>query len=63
MRFGKKYKSFAESLGIIFKYYISNPVKNIEIKGKGKIYLNYRLKTISLPIFNQYYKMFYKFWF
>lgn len=60
LSFGEKYKSFAESLGIIFKDYISNPVKSIEIKGKGKIYLNYRLKTVSSPIFNQYYEMFYK---
>ena len=60
MSFCEKYKSFAESLGIIFKDYISNPVKSIEIKGKGKIYLNYRFKTVSSPIFNQYYEMFYK---
>jgi LAGLIDADG DNA endonuclease family len=60
MSFDEKYKSFAESLGIIFKDYISNPVKTIEIKGKDKIYLNYRLKTVSSPIFNQYYEMFYK---
>src|ERR1700733_9868589 len=47
MSFGEKYKSFAESLGITFKNYISNPVKSIKIKGKDKIYLNYRLKTVS----------------
>ena len=45
MSFGEKYKSFAESLGNIFKDDISNPVKNIEIKGKDKIYINYRLKN------------------
>jgi len=61
MSFGEKYKSFAESLGIIFKDYMSNPVKSIEVKGKNKVYINYRLKTNSLPIFNQYYEMFYKF--
>lgn len=61
MSFGEKYKSFAENLGVIFKDYISNPVKSIEIKGKNKVYTNYRLKTKSLSIFNQYYEMFYKF--
>lgn len=60
MSFGEKYKSFAENLGIIFKDYMSNPVKSIKIKGKDKIYINYRLKTVSSPIFNQYFEMFYK---
>lgn len=58
MSFGAKYKSFAESLGNIFKDYMSNPVKSIEIKNKN--YINYRLKTVSSPIFNQYYEIFYK---
>jgi hypothetical protein len=57
----KIYGSAAESLGIIFKDYMSNHVKSLQIKGKNKVYTNYRLKTNSLPIFNQYYEMFYKF--
>jgi LAGLIDADG DNA endonuclease family protein len=40
---------------------MSNPVKVIEIKGKDKIYKNFRLKTKSLPLFNQYHEMFYIF--
>lgn len=40
---------------------MNNPVKTIEIKGKNKVYKNYRLKTISLPLFNQYHDMFYKY--
>jgi|SRR6266487_2420998 len=40
---------------------MNNPIKTIEIKGKNKIYQNYRLKTISLPLFNQYHNMFYKY--
>jgi len=40
---------------------MSNHVKSLQIKGKNKVYTNYRLKTNSLPIFNQYYEMFYKF--
>jgi len=40
---------------------MSNPVKSIKIKGKDKTYINYKLKTVSSPIFNQYYEMFYKF--
>jgi len=47
MSFGQNYKSFAESIGILFNEYMNNPVKVIEIKGKNKIYQNYRLKTIS----------------
>jgi|SRR5580704_2449106 hypothetical protein len=61
MSFGEKYKNFAESLGFIFKDYMSNHVKSLQIKGKNKVYTNYRLKTNSLPIFNQYYEIFYKF--
>ncbi len=60
MSFGTKYKKFAESIGILFKDYMNTPVKDINLKIKDKIYVNYRLKTKSLPIFNQYHDMFYK---
>jgi hypothetical protein len=40
---------------------MSNPVKTTEVKGKTKNYINYRLKTRSLPVFVQYYNLFYKF--
>ena len=60
MSFGEKYKSLAFHIGDLFQDYISNPVKTIEIKGKNKVYINYRLKTKSLPVFNFYYEMFYK---
>jgi hypothetical protein len=59
--FGQKYQSFAESLGTLFKDYMSNPVKALEIKVKDKTYTNFRLKTRSLPLFNQYHDMFYVF--
>ena len=61
MSFGEKYKSLALHIGDLFKEYMSNPVKTIEIKGINKVYINYRLKTKTLSIFNQYYEMFYKF--
>jgi len=61
MSFGENYKDFAESLGILFKDYMNNPIKVVEIKGKNKVYQNFRLKTISLPLFNYYHKMFYKY--
>jgi LAGLIDADG DNA endonuclease family len=57
--FGKKYESFALYLGELFKEFMSNPVKALEIKGKNKNYINYRLKTKSLPIFLPYFSMFY----
>ena len=60
MSFGTKYKKFAESIGILFKDYMSTPVKDINLKIKDKIYVNYRLKTKSLTIFNLYHDMFYK---
>jgi hypothetical protein len=61
MSFGQKYEEFSLFLGNLFKEYMSNPVKALKIKGKTKIYINYRLKTKSLPIFKQYYEMFYEF--
>ena len=61
LSFGEKYKNFALSIENIFKDFISNPLKEVKIKGKNKIYINYRLKTKSLPLFTQYYTLFYKF--
>lgn len=61
MSLGTGYKQFAESLGILFKEYMTTSVKTVEVKGKNKVYINYRLKTISLPIFNKYHEMFYIF--
>jgi len=59
--FGQKYELFALYLGEIFKEFMSNPVKALEIKGKTKNYTNYRLKTKSIPIFVPYFSMFYEF--
>ena len=39
---------------------MSNPVKSLEVKGVNKNYINYRLKTKTLSIFNSYHDMFYK---
>jgi LAGLIDADG DNA endonuclease family len=59
--FGQKYELFALYLGDLFKEFMSNPVKTLEIKGKTKTYSNYRLKTKSLPLFVPYYNMFYSY--
>jgi hypothetical protein len=61
MSLGQKYEDFALFVGNFFINYMSNPVKALEIKGKTKKYINYRLKTKSLPMFVQYYEMFYEF--
>jgi len=61
MSLGQKYEEFALEIGELFKEYMNNPVKAIEIKGKIKNYTNYRLKTKSLPVFVEYYNMFYEF--
>jgi hypothetical protein len=60
MSFGQKYEAFALHLGELFKDYMLNPVKSLEVKGLNKNYTNYRLKTRSLPIFVPYFNMFYK---
>jgi len=61
MSFGTNYKQFAESIENFFKEYINNPIKQVEIKVVNKIYINYRLKTKTLPLFNIYQSMFYIF--
>ncbi len=60
MSFGEKYKELAFHIGDLFKDYMSNPVKSLEVKGKNKVYNNYRLKTKTLEIFNSYHDLFYK---
>lgn len=59
MSFGQNYKNFANYIGELFNEYMSNPVKSVLIKGKNKEYLNFRLKTRSLPVFSYYYDLFY----
>lgn len=61
MSFGSKYKDFAESIGDLFKDFIKTSVKTIEIKNKTKTYTNFRFKTVSAPVFNNYFHMFYEF--
>jgi len=61
MSFGKKYEEFALHLGDLFKDYMNNPVKSLEIKGKNNTYKNFRLKTRTLPLFNYYHELFYKY--
>jgi hypothetical protein len=61
MSFGTNYKMYAESIELLFKEYIKTSLKAVEIKGKEKKYINYRLKTRSLPVFNQYHDLFYEF--
>jgi hypothetical protein len=60
MSFGTNYKQFAESIGILFKEYIKDGIKELKIKGKDKVYINYRLKSLTLPLFNKYHAMFYQ---
>jgi hypothetical protein len=58
---GGKYKEFAYSLEKLFSFYMLNPLKLVTIKGQNKDYISFKLKTMSLPVFNQYHEMFYKF--
>ena len=60
MSLGGKYKELAFHIGELFKDYMTNLVKSLEVKGLNKVYINYRLKTRSLNIFNSYYDIFYR---
>lgn len=59
MSFGQHSQQFAEKIGELFKDYMSNPVKSVTLKVRDKTYINYRLKTATLSLFNQYHDMFY----
>jgi hypothetical protein len=59
LSFGEKYKEFAITIENVFKEYVSNPLKLVEIKGKNKKFMNYRLKTKSLSFFTHYFDLFY----
>lgn len=61
MSLGQNYESFALHLGELFKEYMSNPVRSLEIKGKIKNYINFRLKTRNLPLFVPYHDLFYEY--
>jgi hypothetical protein len=54
MSFGQHSQQFAEKIGDLFKDYMSNPIKAVKLEVK-----NNRLKTATLPLFNQYHDMFY----
>lgn len=58
MSFGINYKIYAESIELLFNDYIITSLKAVEIKGKDTKYINYRLKTRSLAVFNQYHYLF-----
>jgi hypothetical protein len=61
MSFGTNYKQFAESIEKIFYEHLNNPMKQVEVKGINKVYLNFRIKTKTSPLFNIYHDMFYIF--
>jgi len=61
LSFGQIYEEFALHLGDLFKDYMNNPVKSLEIKGKINTYLNFILKTKTLPVFNYYHDLFYEY--
>lgn len=61
MSFGQKYEEFALHLEDLFKDYMTNPVKSLEIKGINNTYKNFRLKTKTLPLFCYYHDLFYEY--
>lgn len=57
--FGQRYLSFAEHVASLLDDFMSNPLKEVKIKHKDKIYINYRIKTKTLPIFNYFHDLYY----
>jgi len=65
MSFGQKYISFAEHIALLLEGFMSNPLKEVKIKHSkvegDKTYINYRIKTKTLPLFNHYHDLFYSY--
>ena len=65
MSFGTNFKDFfaprPEFMGSILSDFMSSPVKSVKIKGKNTTYLNYRLKTRSLPLWTYFHALFYRY--
>jgi hypothetical protein len=59
--FGQKYLSFAEHVALILAEFVSRPLKEVKIKHRKKVYINYRIKTKTLPIFNSFHDSFYNY--
>lgn len=61
--FGTEYKEYADFIAELFNKYCHKGVYSVEVKAKqdGVNYTNYRLKTATLPVFNELYDMFYVF--
>lgn len=58
--FGTAYQEYANWIYFLIKDYCSNSVYTVLSKAKDKSYINYRLKTRTNLIFNQYHEIFYK---
>ena len=58
--FGADYFDYANWMNNLFIDYCSNSVYSVKVTTKGKEYVNYRLKTRTLSVFNEYRDMFYK---
>lgn len=59
--FGRNYYDYANWIHSILKDYCSRGIYFVNINNKDKQYINYRLKTKSLPIFNYYHDAFYQY--
>lgn len=59
--FGTNYSRYAQFIYNLFKDYCNKGIYNVNVVAKkdGMKYTNYRLKTKTLPIFNQLHAMFY----
>jgi len=58
--FGTNSLDYANWISDIFSDYCSKGIYSVNSKTIDKLYINYRLKTKTLDIFNQYREMFYK---
>lgn len=59
--FGESYKEYGKHIENLFQPFIKTPLKEVTIQGSTKSYINYRLKTRSLPVFNNYHSSFYQY--
>lgn len=59
--FGSSYLHYGNWIHSLFSEYCSKGVYPVTVNRKEKVYTNYRLKTKTLSIFNEYHNEFYQF--
>ena len=59
--FGTNFQEYAFWVYSLFTPFCNNSIYSVLVKAKGKSYTNYRLKTKTIEVFNEFHNLFYKY--